>query len=339
MDSYTAHVTPMQVPLRKPWIGVRVETKHQIENLPHLAYSTGTEHTLLTIVFSSTLLLEWRAGALAELVYPTTFYHIMLQQGTMSPEQALKAMQQYQGGYACSAWLGFRTSSIARLVEVYLRFTMWSWVLVQGTKQDLMGRPATRVVAYILAGLAVVTFVGGGTFHQLSVPDGSDSAAQEGQLRPQRLQGRHTTAYVEEPQPQLRTKRRKAHSHIRIQRFHARTSGSSRLQLPERDAKFEEDLPVAQDTSLSPGPSQLVLQKTEGAPSNSTGVLTSAEQVGSQGAPVNVKEQALLQSPGPGPQDAWKDQYMAMCLAVRDQHLDIREWILHHASIGYDSHT
>lgn len=28
------------------------------------------------------------------------------------------------------------------------------------------------------------------------------------------------------------------------------------------------------------------------------------------------------------------DAYFAMCIAVKDQHADIREWILHHARIG-----
>lgn len=30
----------------------------------------------------------------------------------------------------------------------------------------------------------------------------------------------------------------------------------------------------------------------------------------------------------------WKDQYVALCLAVRDQHADLREWVDHHMSIG-----
>ena len=45
------------------------------------------------------------------------------------------------------------------------------------------------------------------------------------------------------------------------------------------------------------------------------------------------RRQQQQQQPAPAPQGS-NDSYVALCLSARDEHCDLREWVLHHAALG-----
>ncbi|KAL4857679.1 Glycosyltransferase family 92 protein [Chlorella vulgaris] len=119
------------------------------------------------------------------------------------------------------------------------------------------------------------------------------------------------------------------------QRLSKAGSGAGEMELAANAAPAAQQALIRRRQLEEQLAAQHVLATTTAQLSEETSLPAAAVEPGTAAAAASAASSSSNSSqPAGGLPVGWDDAYVAMCTTMRDEHCDVREWVLHHASLG-----